>query len=242
MASSLFSAPAGLDNSLTAQVMNGVRAAIEERRMTPGNLYSVYQVAEELGISRSPVRDALLRLEEAGLIRFERNRGFRVLQTTPHDVAEIFAIRMALEIPAAHRAALLMSAEQEAELQQAVVLALAAAEAGDEALFFHHDQQIHDIILVAAHNERARQQISRLRVSTRLLGVSTAGDARTLSDIVEEHQPIIDGVLGHDPERAAAGMRRHLEHTGRLLVAQAVRKQDLDLDPDEVWDEMTWGF
>lgn len=239
MSHGIFASPAAREDSLTEQVMRAVRAAIIENRMVPGELYSVYKLAEELGISRSPVRDGLLRLEEAGLIRFERNRGFRVIQTTPRDVAEIFAIRLALEVPAAGRAARLIEAKTRALLEEAVALSRAAAAAGDEAAFFDHDQEIHDILLRAAGNRRAREQVLRLRVSTRLLGASTAGDARSLADIVAEHEPVIGAVLAGDAAAAAAGMRAHLEHTGRLLVAQAARGQDAGVDAEAIWREMT---
>ena len=91
--------------SLTDQVMDFVRESTLDKTMVTGEWYSVYQVSDQLGISRSPVRDALLRLEEAGLIRFTRNRGFQIVETKPSDVAEIFALRLGIEPAAAYRAA-----------------------------------------------------------------------------------------------------------------------------------------
>ena len=87
------------------QAIAAVRAAIDDGRMKPGVKYSVYQLAEGLGISRTPVRDALLRLEEVGLIKFEARQGFRVLLPQPKEIAEIFAVRLALELPAVRKAA-----------------------------------------------------------------------------------------------------------------------------------------
>jgi DNA-binding GntR family transcriptional regulator len=66
-------------------------------RLEAGERYSVAQLAERFGVSRTPVREALLVLERQGVVRFERNRGVRVLETTAHDLEEVFALRLLLE-------------------------------------------------------------------------------------------------------------------------------------------------
>ncbi|GAA4863314.1 GntR family transcriptional regulator [Saccharopolyspora cebuensis] len=228
--------------SLTEAVMDHVRTSVIDGSMRPGEWYSAYQLAEELGISRSPVREGLLRLEEAGLVEFVRRRGFRIVPTTPEDVAEIFSIRIALEVPAAERAALANAAgwaQDAAELRAAMV---AAAERDEQQLFFEIDQQLHALILDAGAMPRSRRLIDQLRTSTRLLGASTAGDKRGYSDIIEEHDPIVSAIL--DGAAAAAGdaMRAHLVTTGVLLVAQALERAGRDEDPGALWDRLTAGF
>lgn len=228
--------------TLTDQVMNFVRTAVVSGDMEVGKLYSVYQLAEMLGISRSPVRDGLLRLEEAGLIEFSRNRGFRIIPTSPYDVAEIFSLRLAIEVPAAYRAAQACTPAMAVELGKLEhqMRDAAARDSPDE--FFAFDQQLHDLLLGAAQSNRGRDIVNRLRVATRLLGVSTAGKQRTLDDIVAEHSPIIEAVRLGQKEAAAAAMRVHLARTGRLLVTQAITNQGLDLDPEAVWKDLTEGF
>ena len=78
--------------SLTDAVVEAVRGGVQRRQLVPGQTYSVYQLAELLGVSRSPVREAMLRLAEVGLVEIVRNRGFRVVLPTAHDVEEIFEI------------------------------------------------------------------------------------------------------------------------------------------------------
>src|SRR5258705_13910993 len=85
------------------QTIAAVRSAVDDGRMTPGVKYSVYQLAEALGISRTPVREALLQLEQGGLIRFEQRQGFRILLPDPKEIADIFAVRLSLEVPAVRR-------------------------------------------------------------------------------------------------------------------------------------------
>lgn len=97
---------------LTDWVVEHIRAALRTRAMVPGATYSGYQLAADLGISRSPVRDGLLRLAATGLIEFTPNRGFRIIQPTETDIAEIYALRIAIEVPAARRAARILASQQ----------------------------------------------------------------------------------------------------------------------------------
>ncbi len=215
--------------------MDAVRAALDNGVMRPGVKYSVYQLSEALGVSRTPVRDALLRLEEVGLIRFEARQGFRILLPDPREIADIFAVRLALESPAVARAATVCDAALTARLRDRMELLGAAAATGDEHTFAQHDLLLHDDILEAAANSRAREIIRSLRESTRLLGASTAERSRSLHEIDSEHLPIVSAIIANQPERAVDAMRSHLTTTGRLLVAQAIRDQGADLDTDTVW-------
>lgn len=228
--------------SLTGKVMNRVRAAVMSGEMKPGELYSVYQLAETFDVSRSPVRDAMLRLEEAGLVRFERNRGFRVIQPRPEDVAEIFAVRLALEVPSARRAALQSSDKLVVALRQEIAQMLDATTVNDDVRFFQHDQGFHDLIIAASGNQRIREMVNRLRAATRILGASTAGVDRNLADIAHEHEPIVDAISQADGDAAAAAMHGHLSHTGRLLVNQNIKRLGLDLDGDELWESITSSY
>ncbi|RZL78448.1 MAG: GntR family transcriptional regulator [Rhodococcus sp. (in: high G+C Gram-positive bacteria)] len=217
------------------QAIAAVRAAIDDGRMKPGVKYSVYQLAEGLGISRTPVRDALLRLEEVGLIKFEARQGFRILLPQPKEIAEIFAVRLALELPAVRKAAVTANSALPDALQRQRRLMQEAAAVGDENEFAHHDLGLHDLILDAADNGRARAIVKTLRETTRLLGATTAEQTRTLADIDNEHAPIIDAIIAGDPDEAEAAMRTHLENTGRLLVTQALRTAESTQSVDEIW-------
>ncbi|WP_231445159.1 GntR family transcriptional regulator [Brevibacterium zhoupengii] len=228
--------------SMTDSVMEHVRTSIVEGSMAPGEWYSVYRLADELEISRSPVRDALLRLEEIGVIRFAKNRGFQLVPTTPEDVAQIFSIRAALEIPAAGRAAQSKTDDQAdriTELRQAMDTAAADSNEKD---FFDRDQDLHAVILDAAGMDRAREMVNKLRVSTRMLGASTSQGLRTLEDISKEHEPIIVAVLGGDTKAARDAMDRHLAATGRLLVQQALSRSGDERDATTLWDQLTAGY
>nr|WP_222131154.1 GntR family transcriptional regulator [Pseudonocardia sp. C8] len=204
--------------TLAAAVAQAVRVGVAAGELVPDKTYSVYQLSELLGVSRSPVREALLQLAEAGLVRIARNRGFQIVLPTPHDIEEIIEIRLALEPPAARRAAQDGTEADHASLREALTRMAAALTDDDETLFWQADRAFHDRLLRAAKNARAASIIEHLRGITALLGPPTTASGRTLDEIVAEHQPIVEAVLARDGDTAEAAMRNHLERTGRLLV------------------------
>ena len=204
------------DRSLTDAVVEAVRVGVQQRELVPDEVYSVYQLADLLGVSRSPVREAMLRLAELGLVEISRNRGFRVVLPTAHDVEEIFEIRLALEPAAAARAA----DRGCPDLDDHLTTMAAAAARGDEPAFWAADRALHRAVLVAAGNRRAAAVVEQLRATTALLGPPTTATGRSLTEIHVEHEPIVVAVLAGDATAAEAAMRHHLEHTCHLLTAQ----------------------
>jgi len=227
------------------QVIAAVRAAIDSGRMIPGVRYSVYQLAASLGISRTPVREALLRMEEIGLVSFEARQGFTIALPRAADIADIFAVRIALELPAVRRAATVADPGLISALHTEQQRMRDAVERADNTAFSRHDLRLHDHILEWAGNARARSIINALRETTRLLGASTASRTRTIADIDAEHSPIVDAITARTPGRAEEAMHSHLVHTGRLLVAQALSDEssaDIPADSaavDQIWRAVT---
>ena len=209
--------------SLADAVAQAVRDGIAAGELVPDETYSVYQLAGLLGVSRSPVREGLLRLAEAGLVEIRRNRGFRVLRPRAHDIAEIVEIRLALEPAAARKAAERGTGEQHTAIRAALNAMGAAAGRGDEASFWPADRALHDLLLRAAGNGRAAAIVEQLRSTTALLGPPTTASGRTLAEIHAEHEPVVAAVLARDGATAQAAMRTHLEATGALLVANLHR-------------------
>jgi DNA-binding GntR family transcriptional regulator len=216
--------PIGLRPSRTQEVLEVVRASIISGELSSGSLYSVAELAETLGVSRTPVREALIELAARGMVRFERNRGVRILGTSIRDLEEIFEIRLMLEVPAARRAVARMQPAVVRDLRGRIASMERAAEAGDVARLWVHDRQFHLSLLVASGNRRLAEYVDTLRDMVLVRGVTTAGRARSLEAIVAEHRAILDQVEAGDPDGTAAAVSAHIEHTAQLLIAQ---EQDL---------------
>lgn len=222
--------------TLTEQTIEAVRDAIRNEMLLPGKLYSVYQLAEDLGVSRSPVRDALLRLAETGMVRFERNKGFRVVLPGPQELAEMISVRIALEVPAAGRAASAAGQGSDLGLRTECDAMQAAAATQNERLFRLHDQRLHAIILELAGNNYVRRIMENLRDATRLVGASTIRGARTLDQVYQEHSPIVDAIAAGDSAGASRAMDLHLRITGKVLLHDALSRDGLQSDEEILWE------
>jgi DNA-binding GntR family transcriptional regulator len=207
--------------TLTDRATDALRTAIVDGRLRAGELYSVAQLAEQLGVSRTPAREALLLLERRGMVRFERNRGARVLETSARDLDEIFALRLMLEVPAAEEAARRLGEEGLAEVEAALAAMERQLDPPDETAFMARDRAFHELLLRAAGNERLTAIVADLRDHVHLRGATTVGHGRDLRAIYEEHVRIVEALRAGDPAGAAEAMRRHLERTRELLLRAA---------------------
>ncbi|WP_246821018.1 GntR family transcriptional regulator [Corynebacterium sp. HMSC073D01] len=229
-------------------VVNYVRDAIHDGDMRPGDWYSVIQLAEEMGVSRSPVREGLLRLEEAGLVKFVKNRGFQIFPPSPGNVAEIFAVRLGIEPAAAYRAALHRQSSHLSEVYELLELMQRAADADDEREFFIHDRALHSLFFRMSGSRFGDNVVSRLRDITNILGHTTAHTSRSLQNILDEHRPIIEAIISQDAGEAREEMFSHLTTTGKLLVRQAVvaggasGTEEVRLRVERVWVEHVDGL
>ncbi|MBU8824772.1 GntR family transcriptional regulator [Mycolicibacterium goodii] len=206
--------------SLTDRVYDELMRAIRAGELQPGTMHSVVEISGRLGVSRTPVREALLRMASNGMVRFERSRGVRILEVSTRDIEEIYSLRMMLEVPSAYRAAELLTDELLGPVEEAFGRMQEAADAGNESLFQTADVDFHEAILNIAGNRRVTEVAANTRVQMMDRGLSTTA-TRTLADILLVHQRILDAIRERDPEASAARMRDHLVETVRLLLTQS---------------------
>lgn len=221
--------------------MTFVRRAIDTGDMVAGAWYSAYQLADVLGMSRSPVREGLLRLEEAGLIRFTRNRGFQVVETTPADIAEYFSLRLAIEPAAAFRAARRRHGDQLAAADRLLDSMSAAADDPDPETFFRRGRDLQELILEMGNSHRGREFIVQHRPASRPADVS-----RPLPEIHAELRPVIAAIRDRDADTARSRLHGHLVVTGTMAVAKSLRRDgvaEADLAPlaARIWDDYAGG-
>jgi DNA-binding GntR family transcriptional regulator len=218
-------------------VHEALRRAVVSGELLPGSLHSVQALATQLGVSRTPVREALIKLAQHGMVKFERNRGVRILQTSVHDLEEILALRLLLEVPATHRAVENENPELIAALKAELAEMEAAAAADDEVTMMRHDRRFHELINEASGNNRLATYVDSLRDLVLTRGVSTVGRSRDLPEIVAEHTAVVEAIEAGDPDAAAAAMKEHLVNTGRLLLAQ----ESGGLETGLAWADLVTG-
>jgi DNA-binding GntR family transcriptional regulator len=201
--------------TLHAQAYEHIRAAIIAGEIEPGQLYSVNQFAAIFGVSRTPVREALLVLERQGILRMDRNRGFRVLTVSRSDLAEIIDLRRLLEIPAMEQLAAMDPAPSEALLEARRIYAdlQQAADSDDLLEFLALDRRFHLALTGALGNGRLTRLVDELRDHMQLPGLRRITELRQLHGIGLEHLTLLAAIESGDATQAGAVMRAHLDHT-----------------------------
>jgi len=199
--------------SLREQAAQVIRAGIIGGELAPGEIYSATVLAERLGVSPTPVREAMLDLANAGLVEAVRNRGFRVLTPDDRDLEEIVELRLMLEVPASRLVAERATDEQLAPLESLVAALESTAEDGDVAGFLLADREFHLGLLALTGNRRLVRLIDQLRDQTRLIGLTELAKAGRLDGSAREHRAVLEALLARDADRVEELMRVHIEHT-----------------------------
>lgn len=199
--------------SLRSQVSDVLRAQIASGELAPDGIYSAVALAERLGVSATPVREAMLDLAAAGLVEPVRNRGYRILTVSPADLDEIVAMRIWLEVPALELVVEQASDEELEALRPLAERIVAAAERREPASFVLADAEFHAALLRLTRNGRLLRTVMELRDQTRLLGIEKMGRAGELAASAAEHLLILDALRDRDAARAQALMGAHLRHT-----------------------------
>ena len=202
-------------SSLREQAADAIRAGIITGEIRVGELYSVPTLAARLGVSATPVREAMLDLANEGLVEPVRNRGFRVVELTDDDLDEILGLRVLLEVPSAGRVAGTLTPEQLERLEALVAETEAKAEAFDIPGFLAADRAFHLALLEPLGSRRLVDLVAMLRDQTRLYGLPSLISSGILKTAAAEHREILDAVAAGKANDATRAMQRHLEETTR---------------------------
>jgi DNA-binding GntR family transcriptional regulator len=190
-----------------------------------GEIYSASYLAERLGVSPTPVREAMLDLANGGLVEPVRNRGFRILTPDEADLDEISELRVMLEVPAMRAVVERASDAQLAELADVIADIESAAEAGDVAAFLLSDREFHLGLLKLHGNGRLLRLVAQLRDQTRLAGITELAREGNLAASAREHRDILESLRRRDADRAEALMRTHLIHTRGIWAGRSEPRQ-----------------
>jgi DNA-binding GntR family transcriptional regulator len=234
--------------SVAEQAATALRTAIVTGELEPGQRYTADYLAQRYGVSRTPVREALVRLNEAGFVLMEPKVGFRVIERNVRDVQDLFQMRLFLEIPAAYRAAhpraridiKKLRADLNAMDEIAQARAAEAAEATElDRRYVEVDTSFHERILRASGNQRLADVARDLRDNLTALGAWRFSQSRRNEDgrledgllaLQMEHKALLQAIEDREPGAAAQAMYTHLVTAGNLFMTK------LEEDDDETFD------
>jgi DNA-binding GntR family transcriptional regulator len=206
---------AGSNDSLPDFVYGRLRAAIRSRELKPGDRLREAELAERLGVSRTPVREALKRLEADGLIQLAPPRGFIVTQLTHRRVMELYAMREVLAGVAARFAAEQAAPMEIQTLQQLVAQQGTAQDASEAARL---NDRLTQAMISAAHNEYLTRATSALTDALELLGKTTYSIPGRMESGWKENKRIVEAIARRDGAAAEEAARLHIRNAARLRV------------------------
>lgn len=204
-----------------------IKRMILDMDFAAGEQLPIETLAESMKISRTPIREALLRLESEELVRAEPRVGFFVRGITKQDLRELFELRRITEGYAAEKASQRLSAEDFAHLERLQSDSERSVAVEDMERFTQAEIGLHSLILNSANNRRLLKMIETIRDLThseRMLAVRSSDDAQkalcleNLKSSIQEHRRIVDALRRRDGEQAGEAMREHIRAVqGRLL-------------------------
>jgi DNA-binding GntR family transcriptional regulator len=196
--------------SLTEKAYRAISSAIANLEFKPGEALTQDRLARWLSISRTPVREALRRLEQEGIIQTVPGRGLIVTELTIKDVEDMLEMLQLMDAHAAYLAAQRRTPEQADRLAAVARELLAAAERHDVEAWSIADKPYHEIVLAASGNQLLRQSIQDVRRRLHRITINSATRPERLLACTHEHLAVAAAIVSGDAETAAGLMREHI--------------------------------
>jgi DNA-binding GntR family transcriptional regulator len=198
--------------SLGNQAYQELKRIILERQIPPGGKLNEGDLAQALGISRTPIREAINRLEKEGLVRIIPQRGAYVVQFTEKDVFELFLIRENLEGLAAYLAATKMTPKDLSKLESFVEGFTEPFDEKEIRRYAREDFKFHQAIVQFSDAQRLINLISTLHDYIRIFRLTTMGVSGRMKISIGEHRDLLAAFRQKNPEEAERKMRQHIRH------------------------------
>jgi DNA-binding GntR family transcriptional regulator len=209
--------------SVRSQVIHALRAALVAGQMVPGELYSAPALATRLGVSATPVREAMLELVKEGLVFTEPNKGFRVRHLSDRELDEITEVRLLLEVPTTVAVVGVAGPDDVARLRPMAERIVDLARNKELIDYIEQDRQFHLALLTLAGNEQLVRMVAELRARTRLLGLAPLAETGELTTSAQEHLEMLRLIEAGDREQLEQLMRRHIGHVRGSWAGRAER-------------------
>jgi len=197
--------------STAALIARQLRDAIMHGRLEPGAQLSEADLSAQFGVSRGPLREAMQRLVQEGLLRSERNRGLFVMVLAEDDVRDVYAARSAIERAAATMVLRAGDPEALAELRSACAAMTKAAKKKDMVGLSDADLRFHEVLVTQSGSPRLIRMHETLIVETRMCMTALQDKYVMPADVVLEHIAIVDAIEAKDEALALSKIDEHMQ-------------------------------
>lgn len=199
--------------TLRKQARRSIRESIIRGDIEVGELYTVQYFSSRLGISSTPIREALYDLVAVGLIEVERNRGFRIYKPTKEDIDDIRDVLSLLELPIVVKLASIIKPEDISKLRVLAESIEDAAQKGDFVRYLEEDRLFHASLVDLFGNRRLQLIVSQMRDLNRsFLSHNYSSEISILKNGAKQHKELLDALGKRDEALVKELMQKHLKH------------------------------
>ena len=200
-------------------VFNTLRQAILKGELAPGERLMEIQLAQKLGVSRTPIREAIRKLELEGLVLMIPRRGAEVARISEKSLKDVLEVRRSLEELAIELACQRMTEEDMQALEEAQKAFKAAIDQGDAMKIAETDEAYHDVIYHSTRNKRLVQILNNLREQMYRYRVEYLKDENNYPTLMKEHKDIVEGLVRKNKMQVTATMHQHVKNQAVAVKA-----------------------
>ena len=208
-------------------VFNTLRKAILRGELKPGERLMEIQLANKLGVSRTPIREAIRKLELEGLVLMIPRKGAEVAQITEKNMQDVLEVRKALEELSVQLACERITPEQVEEMKMAAEDFRKVLKSGDVTKIAEADVKFHDIIFAATNNQRLITLLNNLREQMYRFRVEYLKQKECYPQLLEEHDKLIALISGGEVEEACELMGCHIDNLAST-VSDVIRRDQVE--------------
>ncbi len=201
-------------------VFNTLRKAILTGELKPGERLMEIHLANRLGVSRTPIREAIRKLELEGLVTMIPRRGAEVAQITERSLKDVLEVRRALDALCAELACERITETEKAELANACTEFEKATKTKDTTVIAKADVALHDIIVAATGNRRLVQLVNNLAEQMYRYRFEYIKDESQHERLIEEHRIIYESIMANNSAAAAEAARIHIDNQEKSIMKQ----------------------
>lgn len=199
-------------------VFNTLRQAILRGELKPGERLMELHLADQLGVSRTPIREAIRKLELEGLVNMIPRRGAEVARITEKNLKDVLEVRRALDAFSCELACDRITPAETEMLRQACEEFEQATKSRDAAVIARADVKLHNIIVLATGNDRLMEMINNLSEQVYRYRFEYIKDTSNYEKLVEEHRIIYDSILRKDKKTAAEMAKTHIDNQEQSIL------------------------
>lgn len=201
-------------------VFNTLRQSILTGELKPGERLMEIHLANRLGVSRTPIREAIRMLELEGLVKMVPRRGAEVSRISKQDLRDVLEVRRSLDALAVCLACDRITPEEKTALKEAAIEFERSTKTKDATTIAKADVQFHDIILAASKNNRLIQLVNNLAERVYRYRLEYIKDSRNHPRLIEEHAEILKCIERGEKQKAQNAIEIHIDNQEKNIISQ----------------------